>query len=358
MAEKITFAGKGDSEFFSTLKKRIEAYFEDKGISQYANGFMIFKTLFILSVLFGSYFLLILGQYSLPVMYLLWILVGLFTGFAGVNICHDAIHGAYSSNKTVNLILGYILNIAGGNAYLWGLTHNIAHHTYTNIQGYDEDLNAVPLVRLSPHQKRYKIQRWQHWYTFFFYGFTSLAWVFLKDYKRFFQKSTGKYHDKKHPKIEYFNLFFFKAVYYLVFLALPLILINQPWWIILTGFAAMHFFEGVTLSITIMLAHLVVDVDFPLPDKDGKIENNWAVHQLLTTADFARNNPVISFFFGGLNFHIEHHLFQRICHVHHRPLSDIVKQTAGEFNLPYYDYPTIGGALRSHVRFLKKFGRE
>ncbi|MCH8319202.1 MAG: acyl-CoA desaturase [Bacteroidetes bacterium] len=364
MAKKITFAGKDKSEFFSTVKKRVDAYFEEKGISQYANGFMIFKTIFVLSILFGSYFLLIfnlysiLGQYSLAAMFLLWILIGFFTAFAGVNIGHDAVHGAYSSNKTVNTVLGYIFNIAGANAYMWGILHNIVHHTYTNIQGYDPDINSVPLTRLSPHQKRYKIQRYQHWYAFIFYGFASLGWVFIKDYKNFFTKNVGNYYDKQHPKIEYFILFFFKAVYYTVFLVLPLVLVNQPWQIILAGFFVLHFVEGITLVLTVMLAHMVDDVAFPLPDKHNKIENTWAVHQLFTTADFARNNPLVSFFFGGLNFHIEHHLFPKICHVHHRPLSDIVKQTAREFNLPYYDYPTFGGAIRSHVRFLKKLGRE
>ena len=119
----------------------------------------------------------------------------------------------------------------------------------------------------------------------------------------------------------------------------------------------MHFFEGFALAIIIQLAHMVSDVDFPIPNEKGEIRQSWAIHQLRTTADFARNNPVVSFFFGGLNFYIEHHLFQQICHVHHRPISDIVKSTAIEYGLPYHEIPTLGSALSMHIKFLKNNGK-
>ena len=354
---KVNFVNVDQSEFYSTLKKRVDDYFKKKGITPYANAFMVFKIIFFLTGLVGIYLLLILANPSLPVSYLLWAFLGLFTAFAGVNIGHDAIHGAISSNKKVNRVFGFVFDIVGANGYLWNITHNQIHHTYTNIPQYDEDVNISPMIRLSSHQKKRKMHRYQHLYTLFLYCLTSLSWVFLKDYKRFFSDKIGIHPMKSPSWNQYFNLFFFKAIYYVTFIVLPLVLIDFAWWHVMLGFLIMHVFEGFSLAIIIQLAHMVKGVEFPIPDASGEIKNSWAIHQLSTTVDFARNNPVVSFFFGGLNFHIEHHLFQRICHVHHRPISSIVKQTAEEFSLPYHDVPTLGAAMRSHITFLKKTGR-
>jgi len=354
---KIQFVDPEKSEFYAKLKERVETYFRKKGITPYANAFMVFKMVFFLSGLIGTYWVLIVLNPILPVSYLLWVLLGLFTAFAGVNIGHDALHGAISSNRKINNVLGYLFNVAGANAYIWDIRHNQIHHTYTNIQDFDIDISISPLIRLSPHQKMRKIHRYQHWYGLFLYCLTSLSWVFVTDYKRFFQKRIGNYVTKKPPGYQYFNLFFFKAFYYATFLVLPLILIDHPWWHILLGFLIMHIFEGFSLAIIIGLAHMICGLDFPIPNEKGEIRSSWANHQLRTTADFARNNPLVSFFFGGLNFHIEHHLFQRVCHVHHRPLSHIVKRTAIEYSLPYHDIPTLVEAVRSHLKLLKNIGR-
>ena len=354
---KIHFVNTDESEFYATLKKRVETYFKIRGITPYANAFMVFKMIFFLAGLIGTYLFLILAHPGLAVSYLLWALLGLFTAFAAVNIGHDALHGAISSNRKVNNVLGYIFDVAGANAYLWDITHNQIHHTNTNIQDFDEDINISPLIRLSPYQKIRKIHRFQHWYAPFLYCLTSFTWVFVKDYKRFFQKRIAHYQMKKAPGYQYFNLFFFKAFYYATFLVLPLLLIDHAWWHILLGFMVMHILEGFSLAMIIQLAHMVSGLDFPIPNEKGEIKSSWAVHQLNTTADFARNNPFVRFFFGGLNFHIEHHLFQRVCHVHHPPLSHIVKRTAMEYSLPYHDILTLGGAARSHLKFLKNMGR-
>lgn len=356
MSGKIKFSKNKQPEFYSTLNKRVEEYFVQNKISKNANWLMAFKTFFYLSVFTTVYLTLILGNNSLPVQFELWVLLGFFTAFIGLNISHDAIHGSLSRYKLVNKLFGYTFNIIGANAYIWNIMHNIVHHTYTNIEGHDEDIESIPLLRMSPHQQLRKVHRHQYWYAFLFYGLASLSWVFIKDYKKFFKKKIGNYENKKHPAIEYFILFFSKAVYYTIYLVLPLVLIDAHWWQILLGFLALHFCEGVTMAVIFMLAHVVEETDFPLPDIKGSMDNSWAVHQLCTTADFGRKNNVLSFFCGGLNFQIEHHLYPRICHVHYKSISNIVKKTAIEFNLPYNDNPTFSGAIQSHVRQLKKLG--
>lgn len=358
MSNKIKFAKAGAHDFYSTLNKRVEEYFTSNKLSKNANGMMVFKTVFFLAIPITVYLLLILNPNPLYIQYILWAILGFFTAFIGLNISHDAIHGALSKHKGMNKFLSYTFNIIGANAYMWGIMHNIVHHTYTNIDGHDEDIESVPLLRVSPHQKLLKINRYQYWYAFLLYGLGSLSWVFVKDYVKFFKKKIGNYENKKHPRIEYFNLFFFKLVYYTLFFVVPLIFINALWWQIVLGLLLLHFCEGVTMAVIFMLAHVVEETDFPLPDERGNIQNSWAIHQLYTTADFGRGNNILNFFCGGLNFQVEHHLYPRICHVHYKAISQIVETTAEEYNLRYNANPSFGGAILSHIRLLKRLGRE
>jgi linoleoyl-CoA desaturase len=233
------------------------------------------------------------------------------------------------------------------------------HHTYTNIPGHDEDIEVAPgLVRISEEEKVNKLQRYQHFYAFLLYGLASLSWVMRKDYKKFFQKQIGQHDNTNHPPIEYFNLFFYKALYYTLFIILPLYVLDITWWQFIIGFVCMHLAEGLVLGLVFQLAHVVEGMAFPVPDETGNIDEAWAVHQMQTTANFARKSWLANFLCGGLNMQIEHHLFPRICHIHYAAISDIVKKTAIEFRVPYIENPTFLSALRSHYRMLKRLGKE
>jgi len=281
---------------------------------------------------------------------------GFLTAMVGVNVSHDAIHGSYSKNSTINKQLGMFFNYIGANDYTWSIMHNIVHHTYTNIPKYDGDIEQVPILRIEPTQKLMPIHKYQHIYAFFLYCLGTLSWVFIKDYKKFFQHQLGGYYRKTFPKKEIYRLFIYKAIYYSMFLVAPFFVIDLPWYYILLGFLTGHFVEGITLAIIFMLAHITEGIAFPMPSEEGKIDMPWADFQMHTTANFAAKNPVVNFICGGLNLQIEHHLFPEICHTHYPKIVDIVKQTAMDHNLPYIEHPTFLAAMRSHVRMLKKFG--
>jgi linoleoyl-CoA desaturase len=355
---KIHFSKNKEHDFFITLNQKVDEYFAANSISKKGNNLMTFKVIFYPIVFIAAYLALILANTSLSTQFMLWVVIGLFTAFIGLNISHDANHGSLSNNKSVNRILSYTFNLIGANSYVWNITHNIVHHTYTNIEGHDEDIMQISLLRMSPHQKLRKIHRHQYWYAFFFYSLASLSWVFIKDYVKFFKKNIGNYNNKRHPLIQYFILFVSKAFYYTCFIVVPFVFIKALWWQILLGFLIMHFVQGLTMAIVFMLAHIVEETDFPIPNNLGDIKNTWAVHQLYTTANFGRDNFLLSFFCGGLNFQVEHHLFPRICHVHYKQISQIVKDTAEKLNLRYNDNATFAGAIFSHIRLLKTLGRE
>jgi linoleoyl-CoA desaturase len=146
-----------------------------------------------------------------------------------------------------------------------------------------------------------------------------------------------------------------KVVFFTAALVIPLLL--YPAWVVLLCYFAAAFVEGVTLSIVFQLAHAVEEADFPMPaGETGRIENDWAVHQVETTVDFARTDRFVSWFTGGLNFQIEHHLFPRICHVNYPAISKVVEETCREFGIRYVVHKTFFAGMASHFRWLRRMG--
>ncbi len=344
--------------FYLVLKKRVDEYFTTNNLSRNANGFMVFKTIFILTMVVGTYLLILSNWFTGWTLLALAGFNGFFTALIGLNIAHDAIHGSYSSKTKINKRIGIVFNLIGANDYMWSIMHNSVHHMFTNIPDHDADIDQPPIIRTNPNQELWKIHRFQHIYVFFIYPLASISWVFIKDYVKMFTPHIGSYDKRKVPNREIFRLFAYKALYYILFLVVPMLVINLPWHQILMGFFFMHFVEGITLALVFQLAHIVEGTNFPQPDPTGNMEEDWATHQMYTTANFSCQSKLVTFLVGGLNYQIEHHLFPKVCHVHYTNIQPIVKQTAEEFGLPYIENKTFGGALMSHIRMMKAFGRQ
>ncbi len=357
MTQPVKFINIERSQFFSTVRKRVDAYFVEKNLSPNANGAMWTKATFFLVGYALLYGLILSNQFSGWAMLGMAMLLGTFAAFIGFNVSHDAIHGAFSSRSWVNRLLSNTFYFLGASPYVWRITHNVVHHTYTNIPGHDEDIEVAPgLIRLDPADETRPWQRYQHLYAFPLYGLTSLSWVFRKDFLKIFKHKIGQYDNSSHARHEYVTLFLTKAAYYCLFLIIPMLVLIVAWWQVLLGFVAMHVVEGLVLGLVFQLAHVVEGTSFPLPTVSGNIDEAWAVHQMRTTANFAPHSAVAAFFCGGLNRQIEHHLFPKVCHIHYPAITAIVKQTAQEHNLPYLESPTFTSALLSHYRFLKRMG--
>jgi linoleoyl-CoA desaturase len=358
MPPKLKFINTHQCTFYATVRSRVDAYFSSNNLSTHANSAMWVKAFFFLGGFVGLYLLLLLGNVGGFAMLVLAVLLGMFGAFIGFNVCHDAIHKAFSDNKHINNVFGFMFNLIGASSYVWHICHNIVHHTYTNIAGHDEDIDIAPgLIRFSPLEKVNKIQRFQHYYAFVLYSFAMVTWAFRKDFKKFFQAKIGQ-QKANHPTIEYFKLFAYKAMYYFLFIALPLWVMPISVVQYLLGFLVYLFAQGLVLGLIFQLAHVVEGTAFPLPNYEGNVEEAWAAHQMHTTANFSGKSKIIAFFCGGLNQQIEHHLFPKVCHIHYPAIAGIVKQTALEFNLPYIENPTFWGALQSHYRMLRKLGKE
>jgi linoleoyl-CoA desaturase len=349
----------GSDRFLRELRKRVDAYFEKTGRRRRDCPSMYFKTATIVAWFAAAYVLLMFVVTSWWLVLPLTILLGLSLAAIGFNIQHDGGHKAYSESKWVNKIMALSLDLMGGSSYLWDWKHNSIHHTYPNVTGYDDDINIGFLGRLSPQIKYRRFYRAQGIYLWLLYGFLAIKWHLIDD---FYSLAVGRIGGHKIPRPKGSNLVIFivgKVAFFSMAFFVPMIF--HPVWAVLGVYALAAFVSGVVLSVVFQLAHCVEEAEFPTPinidDGHSRLSTEWAVHQVQTTVDFARGNPVLCWFLGGLNFQIEHHLFNRICHVHYPALSKVVEQTCKEFGIRYAAHKSFFGAVASHFRWLVQMGK-
>jgi linoleoyl-CoA desaturase len=356
---KIIRFERDKSQFMATLKRNVNDYFKEKGISTKGNWKTALKSVCMLTIYFTPFILMLTVSMSGWMILPLAIVMGIGMAGTGMAVMHDGLHGSSSMKSWLNDLLGSTIYLLGSTSINWKIQHNVLHHTFTNIEGMDEDIESRSVLRLSKHAPLKKIHRFQHIYAFFLYSFMLLR-KFVNDFfqlHRYNKQGLTAQHNAK-PTREYIKLIGSKILYFGIALGLPMLVSDFTWWQILLGFVIMLCTAGFIMAIVFQMAHLVEEVQQPLPTSEGNMENEWAIHQLETTANFARNNPLINWFVGGLNFQIEHHLFPNICHIHYRKLSHIVEKTAREHGLPYHLQPSFVSALASHTRMLRNLGRK
>ncbi len=344
------------STFYPELKRRVGNYFTESKKPATGNFGLYFKAV----LLWVSYVVVYvhLVFFTPPVWVALFecLLMGGLTAAIGFNVMHDGGHGSFSPSKFWNKIAAFSVNALGASGIMWNNKHNIIHHTYTNIAGVDDDIEIKPMLRMCPSQKKYFIHRFQHIYVWFLYTLLLIIWVFATDYTKYFKRKVGSVSIKKMSTFEHIAFWIAKAGYAFMMIVLPIYLLGfVPW---LLGFLIIAMSAGFVLSIVFQLAHTVEETSFPVPDADfNKIENDWAIHQVETTANFATKNKLISWLVGGLNFQIEHHLFPKVSHIHYPAISKIIKQTCMEYGIKYNEFPKMRQAIVSHASHLKKMGR-
>ncbi len=354
---RVTFSNREAAAFIAELRAAVARWFAERKRSDKASLAMVAKTALLVGTLVTCYALLLSnalnGWESLGLVGVM----GVVMAGIGFGVAHDALHGAYATRPWLNTLIGGSFDLLGANSYMWKITHNVIHHTYTNIHGVDEDLAVSPLLRLSPEAPWRPVHRYQHLYAFATYSLSTLFWVFVKDFKYFLQRDLGPLRDRTHSAGAVTWLIVSKIAYVAYALVIPLLLIHRPWWQILAGFVIVHLIAGTILGVVFQLAHVVEGTQHPVPDAAGVMEHTWAVHEMRTTSNFARGNRLVSWYVGGLNHQIEHHLFPRVCSVHYPALSAIVREVAGRHCVPYNEHATLRGAIASHYRTLRQFGR-
>lgn len=351
---KVSFNNKQNS-FAQTLKLRVDEYFSEKQLKKTGNLELYTKTVVLTLSAVAIYVTLLTLALPVFVQVILCATLGAVLASIGFNVMHDACHGSYSQRKWVNELLGLSLNALGGNAFIWKFKHNILHHTYTNVDGMDDDIAKSPLMRQCRTQKWVPAHRFQHIYVVLVYAISSFAWVFIMDFNKYLSQRVNTTPLQKMSIQDHLVFWISKLLYVIFYIAIPVYFVGWGPWAL--GFAAMHIVMGLTLALVFQLAHVVEHTEFEVASEEiTQIENAWAEHQVRTTANFAPDNLFINWYVGGLNYQIEHHLFPRISHVHYPAISKIVQETCKDHGLPYHSYPTMAASMVSHFRMMKALG--
>jgi linoleoyl-CoA desaturase len=347
-----------ENSFFKQLKDEVNKYFETTGKTQTGDFRLYLKSIILLPLSVILYILLVFVSMPVWISLVLCIIFGVNLALIGFNIMHDACHGSYSTKKWVNEVMGYTMNYLGSNAFIWKIKHNIIHHTYTNIDGVDDDIAKVPVLRHCPSQPRKGFHRYQHIYAPFLYAISSWFWALYTDFDKYFKRRINNTVINQIPLKEHVIFWSAKLLYITFYMVIPIYVLGfLPF---LVGYLTLNAAMGLTLSLVFQLAHVVdktafVDANSVEGDKLN-IEESWAAHQVRTTANFATKSKLVSWLVGGLNFQVEHHLFPRVSHVHYPALSEIVERVCREHGLPYHNYDTMGSAVVSHFETMKRFG--
>lgn len=355
MHHSVKFKAK-ENTLKELLDARIKSYFQQSDLSEKGNWKLYSKTIILFSFLILSYSFIYLLLPNSWWSLLVFAFVGVVKASIGFNVMHDAAHGSYSRNTKLNNFIAFCGgDLIGGSTFFWKIKHNIIHHTYTNIDGIDDDIAKYPTFRLCNSQDKRWFHRFQHIYGIPLYSLLSLNWIVADDWVKLWKKkinTTPITTIKAKDRIQFIGG---KLLNISLFIILPMIILPLP--IAIVGYLVMHMALGITLALVFQIAHVVEETEFPVPNADSnRIENEWAMHQIATTANFSMKNKVISWFVGGLNYQIEHHLFPRISHIHYPNISKIVQETCQEMQLQYKAFPTFWKAIVSHVRYLRHMG--
>lgn len=340
--------------FSKSLKQKINEYFQYTQQKKTGNRKLFIKASVLLAVFIALYIFLVFVSMPWFVSLMLCALFGANLAAIGFNIMHDAGHDTFSDNKRLNIFLSYTLNLLGGNIYFWKLKHNIAHHTYTNIDGKDHDIE-VKFMRIHHDQTLRKHHRYQRLYFPLLYSVSYIAWIFYQDYEKYFKQRMSNDSEKFHfPLKEKIIFWTSKLIHFCLFVVLPIIYVGLvP---TLVGLLIAGAVCGMSLATVFQLAHVVGGTEFKTIE-ESKVQEEWMVHQIQSTANFATQSKVLTWILGGLNFQVEHHLFPKISHAHYPELNRIVQQTCKEYNIRYNEFKSFWSALRSHVKIIHSMSK-
>lgn len=355
---KFITKNQNQKDFALELNKRIRKYFKTNKISTSGDYRLILKAFILISIYFLALLIFFTQEISSWAAFGLVILLGISKAGVGMSVMHDASHGSFSKHQLVNKLMSKSMYLLGSSIATWNIQHNVLHHTYPNVHGWDRDIDSKGLKLTSHSDQNSSIFKHQHIFGPFLYSLMTMV-RFVSDFKQLkLYKDMGAL---KMSKTNYtralLELILVKAVYLGVFVVLPFYLTDFLWWQILLGFVLVQFVASLIMGTVFQLAHIVENLEEPIANSDGEIHEHFAVHQLNTTSDFGRKNGLFSWYVGGLNYQVEHHLFPHICHIHYAKLSCIVAQTAKDFNQPYHCEKSAFTAFCSHLRRLKLLGK-
>lgn len=342
-----------DNAFFEDARTAVNNYFKENDISPLANAEMAIKTIFWLFVWVFSWCGVMYFKDDFALAFSLG-MVHMFTHLMiAFNMMHDSNHDAVFESKNANRIFSSLIELAGVNRILWAISHNKEHHTFLNVYKHDGNIDGYKILRFTPEDKLRPFHRYQWLYAVFVYALVTLNYATIKDITLML-----RYAREEKLKLTFSFLaefFFFKTLYFTYMFLMPVFVFGVSFKLIFLYWLFGHFMAGIFLTLIFVAGHLTENVSYPKV-VGGEVHTNWAVNVVKTTGDYSASSK-LEWLVGGINIHVAHHLFPKICHVHYKNIAPIIRTSALKYGLQYREIPTFWGAMRSHFALLKALGR-
>lgn len=267
----------------------------------------------------------------------------------GFGVFHDANHRTLFQRPAANLLAARFCSaLLGPSRHFWVRKHNGLHHRQPNVIGWDDDLETRGLLRFSPARAWEPRFRRQEVKALLYYGLNTVEWLFWKDFHCLASGRLNKWHPMRLSAAESTEFLACKGIYLLLFVLPPFLVLPLLWAV--AAFVVFHLVLSWALAVVFQVAHLTPGMEFG----GVRAGDDWATHQIRTTADFATGSRVATWFTGGLNHQIEHHLFPNVAHTHYSGLRPIVRAAAKRQGLQCHDLDSFFAALQQHFVLLRQ----
>jgi linoleoyl-CoA desaturase len=346
---KPRYSKDGSEAIFHELRKEVYDYL--KQVRPRYDFMIRFKAIFFPVLYVCVYACALKFGHNQLLLYGCYFLLGIVLVTVFLNVIHDAVHSTIFKSRRLNDTYIYLFDLMGANSFIWKLRHVRFHHNYPNVNGWDTDIEQSDLFRVFPDGNHLPFHKFQHIYLPLLYPFYLANWLFVRDFKDFFNKKRTARKLVKIPTIEYLKLFFFKILFLFLLIVLPKILLEISWGTILIAFVIMLFTASCFSLLVLLSPHANIHSQFPRVNED-RLPDSWMMHMMKTTNDITNDNWFIRFFMGCFNYHIAHHLFPNVNHVYYPTITRIVKEYSLKHQLPYRQF-SLWSSLRNHYILLK-----
>ncbi|PHI28354.1 fatty acid desaturase family protein [Budvicia aquatica] len=337
------------------LNKAVQQYLNDNHEHRFADNRMLMKIVFLSAVCFALY-VLMLTVHSKPAFLFSYAGFLFSTLFLAVNVVHDASHNAIFRQEWANRWLNNVLTIPLGlDADCWRVRHTICHHGHTNIKGYDLDIEENGILRQTPYQRWWFLMRWQHYYWPVAAALTFPIFIWVTDWldRAGLTQVTPKLRHRGIKGWGYFLLS--KALHLTISLLVPMMAaraLSISTTEVIVAYLLSQMLSSLIFVVLILGTHWA-KAKFYLPPEQGSMPHGWYHHNFSTTFDWLTTPQCLTYWIGGLNMHLTHHLYPNWNHRHYLKLAKVIEQTVSEFNIEYHCV-----TLRELFRYQQKFLRE
>jgi len=337
-----------DYQQFRKLQKKVNASIDSvSGMFWVKVKAVVFPLLYIFFV-FTTW-----QQHQSPgIFYAGYFLLGLFMVIIFLSVIHELSHDNVFKSKRLNRTLMYFFDFMGANSYIWKKRHQLMHHNYPNLKGWDSDIEQSNMFKIFPDEPATWFHKRQHRLVFLFYPFYLLNWLLVRDFRDFFSKNRIIKKAVQIPVVEYVKLFVFKLFYFFYMFFVPVLWFHVPVVGVIIGFLLLNFTASVFALGVLLPPHAAVQNEFPETDENAMVNETWLSHQLKTTSDISLSNWFTGFFMGHFNYHVAHHLFPNLSYVYMPQATRVIEAFARESSLPYKQL-SMQHALKNHWLLLK-----